>query len=173
MGLIYVLHEHSLEYITNRISPSSMYFLPHIGYTCKHVLQRQVLLSIRKKCCWHGWLNWWPEECYVFLLIMWYILKLGNLFLKIFEEILFVLPKNIHLIKVLANLKHLFIVSHQNDGTTFIWGFWMKKDDEHMHDFWLSVMITKIHGIKKILMCVYSHTYTIFLQEMVRIILFL
>ena len=90
MGLIYVLHEHSLEYITNRISPSSMYFLPHIGYACKHVLQRQVLLSIRKKCCWHGWLNWWPEECYVFLLIMWYILRLGNLSFKIFEEILFV-----------------------------------------------------------------------------------
>ena len=62
MGLIYVLHEQSLEYITNKVSPSSMYFLPHIGYACKHVLQRQVLLSIRKKCCWHGWLNWWPEE---------------------------------------------------------------------------------------------------------------
>ena len=48
MGLIYVLHEMSLEYITNKISPSSVRFLPHIGYACKHVMQRQVLSGTRK-----------------------------------------------------------------------------------------------------------------------------
>ena len=46
---------------------------------------------------------------------------------------------------------------HQGDG----WWFWEEKDDEHMHDFWLSVMITKIHGIKKSLMWVYSHMYNL------------
>ena len=67
MGLIYVLHELGLEYITNKISPSSVRFLPHIGYACKHVLQRQALSSTRKKCCWHGWLNWWSEKIKFFV----------------------------------------------------------------------------------------------------------